>query len=91
MREIKQGRADTSMDEQGSSPQTEKKERKKCAASGNRRQVTWEEYRDIILMCRNGIQNVKALMEQDLVRDAKNNKKLFCKYTMSEKKGQGDQ
>lgn len=51
--------------------------------------MTWGEYRDIVQMCRDGIKKVKALMEWDLVRDVKNNKKLFCKYTMSEKKDQG--
>lgn len=38
-------------------------------------------------MCRDGIK--KSLMEQDLASDVKNNEKLFFRYTMSEKKGQG--
>ncbi|KAJ7401326.1 hypothetical protein BTVI_97118 [Pitangus sulphuratus] len=38
-------------------------------------QVTWGEYRSMVQMCRDGIEKVKALMEQDLARDIKNYKK----------------
>lgn len=48
--------------------------------------MTWGKYRGIVHMCRDEIKKVKALMEQDLVKDVKNNTKLFFKYPMPEKK-----
>ena len=39
--------------------------------------VAWEEYRDAVQMCRDGIRKAKAQMEMNSARDAKNNKKGF--------------
>jgi len=38
---------------------------------------TWEEYRDAVWTCRDGIRKAKLQMEMNLAKDAKNNKKGF--------------
>jgi len=43
--------------------------------------VAWEEYRDVVHMCRDRVRKAKAQIELNLVRDVKNNKKEFYKYT----------
>ena len=40
----------------------------------------WEEYRDAVWMCRDGVRNAKAQMELNLARDLKNNKRGFFRY-----------
>jgi len=40
-------------------------------------QMSWEEYRDTALLCREGIRKAKAQLELNLARDAKNNNKGF--------------
>ena len=42
--------------------------------------VAWEEYRDVVCMCRNKIRKAKAQIELNVVRDVKNNKKGFFRY-----------
>ena len=41
---------------------------------------SWEEYRGVLQMCRDGIRKAKAQMELNLTRDVKNNKKGFYRY-----------
>jgi len=41
--------------------------------------VAWEEYRDAVWMCRDGIRKAKAQMDLNLARDVKN-KKGFYRY-----------
>ncbi|KFQ99157.1 hypothetical protein Y956_03676, partial [Nipponia nippon] len=48
--------------------------------------VSWEEYRDAAWLCKDGIRKAKALLEQNLVRDAKNNKKGFYRYINQKRK-----
>ena len=43
--------------------------------------VPWEEYRNAVWMCRDEIRKAKELTELNLVRDAKDNKKGFYRYT----------
>ncbi|KFP11766.1 hypothetical protein Z169_02376, partial [Egretta garzetta] len=43
-------------------------------------QVSWEEYREAVRLCRNGVRKAKAQLELNLARDAKNNKKGFYRY-----------
>lgn len=50
--------------------------------------VAWEEYREAVWMCRDGIRNTKAQMGLNLETDIKNNKKVFCRYFAQKKKGQ---
>ena len=42
--------------------------------------VTWEEYRDVVHMCRNKIRKTKAQIGLNLARDVKDNKKGFYRY-----------
>ncbi|KFR00189.1 hypothetical protein Y956_08025, partial [Nipponia nippon] len=48
--------------------------------------VSWEEYRDIARLCKDGIRKAKARLELNLVRDAKNNKKGFYRYINQKRK-----
>lgn len=41
--------------------------------------MSWEEYRDVVWKCRDGIREAKAQMELNLARNA-NNKKGFNRY-----------
>jgi len=40
-------------------------------------QVSWEEYKEIAQLCRDGVRKAKKQLELNLARDAKNNKKGF--------------
>lgn len=49
-------------------------------------QATWEEYRNIIRVCRDAMRKAKVSLESNVVRDVKNNKKGFFKYVSSKGK-----
>ncbi|KFQ99133.1 hypothetical protein Y956_03969, partial [Nipponia nippon] len=49
-------------------------------------QVSWEEYRDTVQLCRDRIRKAKARLELNLARDAKNNKKGFYRYVIQKRK-----
>jgi len=49
-------------------------------------QVCWEEYRDALRLCREGVRRGKGQLELNLARNAKNNKKGFCRYVRQKKK-----
>ena len=42
--------------------------------------VSWEEYRAIVRVCRDRIRKANALVELNLARDVKDNKKGFYRY-----------
>jgi len=42
--------------------------------------IAWEEYRDVVRMCRDKMRKAKAQMELNLARDARNNTKGFYRY-----------
>ena len=42
--------------------------------------VSWEEYRAVVRVCRDRIRKAKALVELNLARDVKDNKKGFYRY-----------
>ena len=42
--------------------------------------MSWEEYRAIVRVCRDRIRKAKALVELNLARDVKDNKKGFYRY-----------
>jgi len=45
-------------------------------------QVSWEEYKEVARLCRDGVRKTKAQLELNLARSAKKNKKdLFYKDT----------
>ena len=43
--------------------------------------MAWEEYRDAIWTCRNGIRKAKVQMELNLANNVKNVKKRFFRYS----------
>ncbi|KFV00270.1 hypothetical protein N340_10900, partial [Tauraco erythrolophus] len=49
-------------------------------------QVTWEEYRAIVRATRDQVRKAKALIELNLVRDIKGNKKSFYRYVSDKKR-----
>ncbi|GAB0185450.1 hypothetical protein GRJ2_001010300 [Grus japonensis] len=46
-------------------------------------QVAWEEYREIVRAARDQVRKAKALIELNLARDIKGNKKNFYRYVMN--------
>ncbi|GAB0178125.1 mitochondrial enolase superfamily member 1 [Grus japonensis] len=48
--------------------------------------ATWEEYRNIVGVCREAMGKAKAHLELNLARDVKNNKKDLFKYISSKRK-----
>jgi len=49
-------------------------------------QVTWEEYREIVRAARDQVRKSKALIELNLARDVKSNKKSFSRYVSDTRK-----
>ncbi|KFQ68256.1 hypothetical protein N335_13841, partial [Phaethon lepturus] len=49
-------------------------------------QGSWDEYRDTAWLCRDGVRRAKAQLELNLARNAKNNKKGFCRYVSQKRK-----
>ncbi|GAB0208054.1 mitochondrial enolase superfamily member 1 [Grus japonensis] len=47
--------------------------------------ATWEEYRDVVRVCRDATRKAKAHLELNLARDVKDNKKGFFKYISSKR------
>ncbi|KAK4816518.1 hypothetical protein QYF61_017618 [Mycteria americana] len=47
-------------------------------------QVSWEEHKDVIWLCRDGVRKAKAPLELNLARDAKNNNKGFYRRILLE-------
>ncbi|GAB0206875.1 mitochondrial enolase superfamily member 1 [Grus japonensis] len=48
--------------------------------------ATWEEYRDVVRVCRDATRKAKAHLELNLAMDVKDNKKGFFKYISSKRK-----
>ncbi|GAB0185471.1 mitochondrial enolase superfamily member 1 [Grus japonensis] len=48
--------------------------------------ATWEEYRNVVRVCRDATRKAKAHLELNLARDVKDNNKGFFKYNSSERK-----
>ncbi|KFR07567.1 hypothetical protein Y956_13278, partial [Nipponia nippon] len=48
--------------------------------------VSWEEDRDAVRLCKDGIRKAKAQLEPNLARDAKNNKKGFYRHINQKRK-----
>ncbi|KAK4814166.1 hypothetical protein QYF61_009984 [Mycteria americana] len=49
-------------------------------------QVAWEEYREIVQAARDQVRKAKALIELNLARDVKGNKKTFYRYVGNKRK-----
>ncbi|GAB0182287.1 mitochondrial enolase superfamily member 1 [Grus japonensis] len=58
-----------------------------CYLGGNRQgQVALEEYREIVQAVRDQVRKAKALIELNLARDVKGNKKSFYRYVSDKRK-----
>ena len=51
--------------------------------------MAWYKYRDAIWTGSDGIRKAKALMEMNMARDVKNNKKGFCRFSGQKRQGKG--
>ena len=49
-------------------------------------QVSWEQYRDVAQLCRDGVRKAKAQLDMNLTRDMKNNKKGFYRCVSQKRK-----
>ena len=58
----------------------ELKHKKKGYRGWKQGQVAWEKYREIVQVARDQIKKAKALIELNLARDVKGNKKSFHRY-----------
>ncbi|GAB0175729.1 mitochondrial enolase superfamily member 1 [Grus japonensis] len=72
------------MDEQGAPGKTQREE-------GSLQYVekgvaTWEEYRNVVRVCRDAVRKAKACLELNLARDVKDKKENFSKYISSKRK-----
>ncbi|GAB0209770.1 mitochondrial enolase superfamily member 1 [Grus japonensis] len=61
------------------------KQKKEAIRGWKQGQVTWEEYRETVRAAREQVRKAKALIELNLARDVKDNKKSFYRY-VSEKR-----
>ncbi|KFV02308.1 hypothetical protein N340_11981, partial [Tauraco erythrolophus] len=62
------------------------KHKKKAYMGWKQGQVAWEEYREIVRVTRDQIRKAKALIELNLARDIKGNKKGFYRYVSDKKR-----
>jgi len=46
----------------------------------------WEEYRNVVRVCRDAVRKAKALLELNLAKELKDNMKRFFMYVNSERK-----
>ncbi|GAB0210181.1 mitochondrial enolase superfamily member 1 [Grus japonensis] len=83
--EVKQKHPEAPMDEQGAPGQSQTKNKKEAFRGWKEGQVAWEEYRETVRAARDQDRKAKALIELNLARDVKDNKKSFYRY-VSEKR-----
>ncbi|GAB0188244.1 mitochondrial enolase superfamily member 1 [Grus japonensis] len=62
------------------------KHKKEAYRGWKQGQVAWEEYREIVQAARDQVRKAKALIEFNLARDVKGNKKSFYRYISDERK-----
>ncbi|KFV08192.1 hypothetical protein N340_06134, partial [Tauraco erythrolophus] len=60
--------------------------KKKVYRGWKKGQVAWEEYREIVRATRDQVRKAKALIELNLARDIKGNKKNFYRYVSDKKR-----
>jgi len=65
---------------------TEVRHKKGVYKSWKRGQVTQEEYRDNVQLCRDGVRKAKAHLEMNLVKDVRGNGKGFYQYISNKRK-----
>ncbi|KFV16061.1 hypothetical protein N340_10026, partial [Tauraco erythrolophus] len=64
--------------------------KKKAYRGWKQGQVAWEEYREIVRATRDQVRKAKALIELNLARDIKGNKKNFYGYVSDKKRSRED-
>ena len=62
------------------------KHKKEAYGEWKQGQVAWEEYREIVRAARGQVRKAKALIELNLARDVKGNKKNFYRYISDKRK-----
>ncbi|GAB0204964.1 hypothetical protein GRJ2_002962000 [Grus japonensis] len=62
------------------------KQKKEAYRGWKQGQVTWEEYRETVRAARDQVRKVKALIELNLARDVKDNKKSFYRYVSDKRR-----
>jgi len=62
------------------------KHKKEAYRGWKQGQVAWEEYRETARAIRDQVRKVKALVELNLARNAKGNKKIFYRYISDRRK-----
>ncbi|GAB0176076.1 hypothetical protein GRJ2_000072800 [Grus japonensis] len=62
------------------------KQKKEAYRGWKQGQVAWEEYRETVRAARDQVRKAKALIELNLARDVKDNKKSFYKYVSDKRK-----
>ncbi|GAB0207839.1 mitochondrial enolase superfamily member 1 [Grus japonensis] len=62
------------------------KQKKEAYRGWKQGQVAWEEYRETVRAARDQVRKAKALIELNLARDAKDNKKSFYRYVSEKRK-----
>ncbi|GAB0204852.1 mitochondrial enolase superfamily member 1 [Grus japonensis] len=62
------------------------KQKKEAYRGWKQGQVAWEEYRETVQAARNQVRKAKALMELNLARDVKDNKKSFYRYVSDKRR-----
>ncbi|KAJ7413016.1 hypothetical protein WISP_93575 [Willisornis vidua] len=75
---------ETCVDEQGGSSKTQAEERNLWVV--DKVQAVWEDYRNIIMACRDATRKAKAHLEFSLTTSIKDSKKGFYKYISSKRK-----
>ncbi|GAB0190817.1 mitochondrial enolase superfamily member 1 [Grus japonensis] len=62
------------------------KQKKEAYRGWKKGQVAWEEYRETVQAARNQVRKAKALIEINLARDVKDNKKSFYRYVSDKRR-----
>ncbi|GAB0189782.1 mitochondrial enolase superfamily member 1 [Grus japonensis] len=66
------------------------KHKKEAYRGWKQGQVAWEEYREIVQAAREQVRKAKALIELNMARDVKGNKKSFYRYVSDKRKTRGN-
>ena len=82
--EIRQKFQEARMEEQGAPQQAQPQ--KESLQGVEARTVTWEEYRETAWVARDQVRKAKALIELNLARDVKGDKKSFHRYVSDKRK-----
>ncbi|GAB0209787.1 mitochondrial enolase superfamily member 1 [Grus japonensis] len=82
--EVRQKHQEAPVDEQGAPGQSEKK--KEAYRGWKQGKVAWEEYRETLRAARDQVRKAKALIELNLARDVKDNKKSFYRYVSDKRR-----